>query len=76
MKACVISLYNVLQSFAGNVAIEVLPPIETKNLTTKDIPKLIEDTNAKMLNVFRELSIQQTPLSVIELRRNYLSKCV
>ena len=40
----------------GHVIITVLPPIPTQNLTLDDMPQLIDDVRAKMMQVYRSTS--------------------
>lgn len=40
---------------SGTFRIRILPPVETKNLSAEDVPKLVEQVQAKMQNEFTEL---------------------
>lgn len=40
----------------GNYVIDVLPPVQTKGLTRKDVPKLASDVRSSMMEVFTKIS--------------------
>lgn len=47
---------DVLRVFdSGTFRIRILPPVETKELTTKDVPKLVEEIQSRMQSEFNEL---------------------
>lgn len=58
-------LYHQSVFGSGTIKVRVLPPIETKNLTTADIPDLVLNVQGKMMNALREISTH-TGSSTIE----------
>ncbi|XP_050724968.1 1-acyl-sn-glycerol-3-phosphate acyltransferase alpha-like isoform X2 [Eriocheir sinensis] len=42
----------------GHVIVTCLPPISTKGMTKEDMPKLMEDVRAQMMEVYRKTSTQ------------------
>lgn len=50
-------ILNYLESsVAGHIVVTVLPPISTEGLSAADIPRLMEDTRARMVTTFNDTS--------------------